>query len=248
MTEVAAVFFPSIPSTFRIAKPFPGPTSWLPMICPHLPDFDPRSSESVDAAFARAPVFSFFQNWLSKPDAAFASGIVRVGWRADRLCFDARLEDEEVVTRAMRRNEMLFELGDTLEFFAGVSGHDSYLEYHYAPNGTILQLLWPRPARGIDIPAAGGLAVFAIEENDSIHVTSRSPGGWRVAASVRAAVLLGGDSSLEGAAIDLHFGRYDYFHGGAAPVLSSTAPLPRRCFHDRANWHRVFCEKDEPIE
>jgi hypothetical protein len=211
------------------------------MDCPLLPEFDPASPESVDAAFARAPELSFSQSWLSKNEARFAPSNVRVGWRGDRFCFDARLQDEQLFTRASRRNEPLFELGDTLEFFAGAAGHESYLEYHFAPNGTILQLLWPRHARDIDLPAAGGLAAFAIEENHSIQTINRLPGGWRVTASLLSPTLLQSAPTLENAAIDLHFGRYDFSGTDHPPVLSSTALLPRRCFHDRPNWHTVLC-------
>ncbi len=215
------------------------------MVCPRIPEFDPDSPGSVDAAFARAAVFSFGQSWLANREAAFAPGVVRVGWRADRLCFDAFLEDAVLHTRATRRNEPLFELGDTLEFFAGLEGRPDYLEYHHAPNGMILQLHWPRPARGIDLPAAGGLGAFAIEDDLSVHRASRTPGGWRVTAGVRSTVLTGGAASLEGARIELHFGRYDYSGPDSPPVLSSTAPLPRRCFHDRPNWHRLICAVED---
>jgi hypothetical protein len=211
------------------------------MDCPHIPEFDPASSQSVEAAFAKAPVLSFSQSWLLKPDAAFASGTVSLGWRADRLVFDARLEDGHLFTRATRRNEPLFQLGDTLEFFAGVTGQESYLEYHYAPNGVILQLLWPRYARDIDLATSGGLAAFAFEENLSDCLVRPMPGGWRVTASIQSRVLLGAGPTLEGARLDLHFGRYDYSGSDTPPVLSSTAPLPRRCFHDRPNWHRIVC-------
>jgi len=211
------------------------------MDCPHLPDFDPGLPESVDAAFACAPALVFFQNWMTKPDAAFESGIVRLGWRENRLCFDAQLMDANPMTLATQRNEPLYELGDTLEFFAGVSGQKSYIEYHFAPNGTILQLHWPRCAREIDIPAAGGLGGFSIRENYSVHAASRMPRGWRVTASVYLPDLSPRASSLRGAAIDFHFARYDYSSPKGVPVLSSTAPLTRRCFHDRAHWHQITC-------
>ena len=155
------------------------------MDCPELPDFDPIVPAAWDAAFAGSPVLTFNQSWRAERQPGFSAGSVRIGWQRDAFCFDARLEDSCLFTTASQRNDILYLLGDTLEFFAGAAGSPAYVEYHYAPNGVILQLLWPQSARAITLPAAGGLQAFAIEENDSSHSVWPIPGGWRVCAKVR---------------------------------------------------------------
>jgi hypothetical protein len=211
------------------------------MDCPELPDFDPIVPAAWDAAFAGSPVLTFNQSWRAERQPGFSAGSVRIGWQRDAFCFDARLEDSCLFTTASQRNDILYLLGDTLEFFAGAAGSPAYVEYHYAPNGVILQLLWPQSARAITLPAAGGLQAFAIEENDSSHSVWPIPGGWRVCAKVRFGPLLNATGTLEGTGIDLHFGRYDSADAVTPAVLSSTASLPRCCFHDRPNWQRVVC-------
>jgi len=213
--------------------------------CPHLPDFDIACPISVDAAFANSPAILFSQSWLLQGQPGLAAGSVRIGWHGDQFCFDAQLQDAGLFTSAKHRNEMLYELGDTLEFFAGAAGANSYVEYHYAPNGVILQLLWPTNARSLDIPSMGGVQAFAIEDNQSTSAVLPFRGGWRVCAKVKFPDLSNASGTLEGREIDLNFGRYDYADAETPPVLSSTSVLPRCCFHDRQNWRLVVCEEPQ---
>lgn len=212
------------------------------MNCPHLPDFDIICPISVDAAFTNSPAVLFSQSWLAKRQPEFTPGSVRIGWHGNKFCFDAKLQDARLLTSAKHRNEMLYELGDTLEFFAGAARSNSYIEYHYAPNGVILQLLWPANARSLDISSMGGVQTFSIEENHSTSLVLPFDGGWRVCAKVQFSDLSNASGTLEGSEIDLNFGRYDYADAKTPPVLSSTSVLPRCCFHDRQNWRRVVCQ------
>jgi hypothetical protein len=208
---------------------------------PLLPPYDPASPESLFNALADAPEIPFRQSWLAQPDPAFAPATVRLGWRDDQLALHAGLDDDHVFTSATSRNQPLHELGDTLEVFVGISGFPAYIEYHYAPNSTILQLHWPRNAREIDLPAAGGLSAFAIEDNISRHHIRSSPRGWEVLASIALGPVLKIPPPLKLRDLDLNFGRYDRRDAHTPPILSATAPLPARNFHDRPNWHRVTC-------
>jgi len=212
------------------------------MNCPELPHFDLDDPASVENAFAAAPTLALRQSWLPAPQPDFRAGTIRIGCRAHHLLILARLEDDHIVTTATHRNDPLFQLGDTLEIFVGATGSPGYLEYHYAPNGTILQLRWPRPARTIDIPAAGGLPAFAIEENDSQHRIRPIPRGWEILAAIDLRHLPENPASR---LLDLNIARYDHHpvlrhdHHPAVtpPTLSSTAPLPAPDFHARPHWH-----------
>jgi len=211
------------------------------MDCPELPEYDPSRELPPEGIFSNCPVLHFTQSWLPSPAEGFRPGEVRIGWFGNKFCFDARLQDERISTAAAKRNEMLYLLGDTLEFFAGVENDPAYVEYHYAPNSVLLQLLWPRPLATIDLKSSGGVEAFAILEDSSKHKVQSIPGGWRVSGQVLLPCPGNSSESLAGVTVDLHFGRYDYSGPGAEPVLSSTSPLPRASFHDRKNWRRVFC-------
>lgn len=211
------------------------------MNCPELRKFDPADPDSVENAFAASPILPFGQSWLPARQNEFRPGTIRIGWRDHHLLVLAQLEDERLFTAATRRNEPLFQLGDTLEIFVGASGSPDYLEYHYAPNGTHLQLHWPKNARDIDVPAYGGLDAFAILDDESFHRVRYIPGGWEVLAAIDLGRLLKNSTPLANAALELNFGRYDHSDSHTRPILSSTAPLPACNFHDRPNWHRVSC-------
>lgn len=211
------------------------------MDCPELPPFDLTRELPAEEVFAKSPVLHFTQSWLPSPTEGFCTGEVRIGWFGNKFCFDARLQDERIFTAATKRNELLFLLGDTLEFFAGLENDPAYIEYHYAPNNVLLQLLWPRPSATIDLQSSGGIEAFAIWEDFSRHDVQSIPNGWRVSGQIQLPRHGNCSESLSGVAVDLHFGRYDYAGPDSKPILSSTSPLPRASFHDRENWLRVVC-------
>jgi hypothetical protein len=213
------------------------------MHCPELPDFDPDDPVAVENAFADSPILAFSQSWLPAPEPGFRPGTARIGWRAYRFLVLARLEDDHIFTTATRRNEPLFQLGDTLEIFVALADSPDYLEYHYAPNGTILQLHWPRNARELDVPAAGGLAAFAIEDNTSTHRVRPIPGGWEVLATISLRHLQKSPATLANHSLALNLGRYDHRDAATPPILSATAPLPACNFHARTHWHHLPCRQ-----
>jgi hypothetical protein len=83
-----------------------------------VPFFDVTDVNSVDAAFAGAQQLEFKPAARLPQGAVFCGGKVFLGWTADCLAMDARLDDKAVWTAARHRNEPLFMLGDTLELFA----------------------------------------------------------------------------------------------------------------------------------
>ena len=214
------------------------------MNCPEIPEYELSRKPPGEEIFANSPVLHFNQSWLPTPIEGISSAEVRIGWFGRKFCFDAKLRDKHIFTAATKRNDMLYLLGDTLEFFAGVEEDPTYIEYHYAPNGLLLQLLWPRPLANIDLKSSGGVEAFVISEDSSRHNIQRIPGGWRVSGQVQLPRLGNSFESLAGVAVDLHFGRYDYSDSDSKPILSSTSPLPRASFHEREYWRRVICQPD----
>jgi hypothetical protein len=206
------------------------------MDCPALPPFNLSSWDSIDAAFCEAPSLEFGQHWKCERDANFAKGIVRLGWLGSCICFDAHLDDSDIFTAATKRNQELYRLGDTLELFAGVRGHKNYIEYHYAPNGTIMQLFWPQAIGEINVKELGGISQFMVNENHSQHAVKWTDRGWRVCGMVPASALGMGDEHLLDQEWDVSFGRYDYDALGNAPVLSCTSPHKEGSFHRRHEW------------
>jgi len=193
---------------------------------------------ALEETFREAPAIEFGQYWLENMEPGFASGRVRMGWKEDRFLFFAELQDREVVSEASERNQALWEMGDVLEMFTGVKNHPSYLEYHTAPNGQILQLLWPD---------AEALAAYRIQKNpkpymiyDDLAVAHARlvNGGWQVYGEVPAASLPGAGVPLRGTKWEINFGRYDYARNGEL-VLSATSPLTQLLFHRRPEWREI---------
>lgn len=213
---------------------------------PGIPAFTPGNWNEVDVAFASAPVIDFAQHWLDVRSPDFAPAQVRIGWNATSLCFDAHLTDHAIFTAATRRNQELYRLGDTLEFFAGADDLPSYIEYHYSPNNLTMQLAWPQPIREIDLTAAGGVPGFMVVDDASHHAVLATPTGWRVCASVPARAFGLEVASLADTTWDLSFSRYDYASAETPPILSSTSPHAEASFHRRHEWLRVLCCDCDP--
>jgi hypothetical protein len=210
-----------------------------PLVCPALPPFDPDGWPEIERAFARAPRLDFSQPWRAEPEPAFRPGRVRIGWRADRFCYLAELEDDALFTSATTRNQPLWELGDVLETFVGAKGSPGYIEYHAAPNGTILQLRWPSREAFLASGGADGLTRFA-DRDDAATSRVRATGtGWAVYGEIPSGSVPGASGGLAGQVWEVNFGRYDYREEGRPPVLSATSPLARLSFHRRDEWRLV---------
>lgn len=208
------------------------------MNCHELAPFDTTNWDSVIAVFSGSPELHFGQHWLGAPDAALRPAIVKIGWSGSRMLFLAELHDDEIATRATRRNEPLYLLGDVFEIFAGVAREPVYIEYHVAPNGVIAQLRWPGPDAIASVQESG-LAHFLIEENDSVLRVKIEEGIWRVYGELPASSLLGAGHDLEGQVWEVSFSRYDYNADGSSHVLSSTSPHAKAAYHRRHEWQRI---------
>ncbi len=213
-----------------------------PIPCPQIPEMDTSNWKAIRKAFRDAPVLEFDQAWSEKREKGFRKGKVRLGWRGDRLLFFADLSDRDVTTQANKRNQHLWLLGDVLEIFTGVQGHPNYIEYHTAPNGQTLQLVFPSSETLGKLNGLKGLKPLMVMDDDTVVKTRKTRTGWEVYGEVPAASVWGRKppkSSLAGQVWDLHFGRYDYSSDKKDPILSSTAPLTVAAYHRREEWQQI---------
>jgi hypothetical protein len=211
-----------------------------PISVPGIQAFDPADIDSVQAAFTKAPQFHFAQNWAEQTPPDLRNGTVRIGWQDDRLVYFADLDDRDIFTKATGRNQDLWKLGDVLEIFAGLHGRTGYIEYHTAPNGSILQLFWPDADALASVGRTAHLDDFKRSDPTSDARVFKRKGGWQVVGWVTAEAMgLPPGTRLENRTLDLNFGRYDATHDGTPPVLSSTSPLTKPAYHRRHEWTRI---------
>jgi hypothetical protein len=224
------------------ATPDPPAASSIPILCPELPAINGSDWKQIAGAFRHAPVWKFDQSWREKRERGFRGGKVWIGWRGDRILYFANLSDREVTTKASRRNDHMWALGDVLELFAGVRGRPAYIEYHTAPNGLALQLFFPDTAALQKASGPNGLKPFMKIADTAAAIVRRTQTGWQVYGEIPAASVWGRKppkASLEDQVWDLSFGRYDYTPGDDAPILSSTSPLTQAAYHRRHEWRQV---------
>lgn len=224
------------------AAPAPSAASTTPVPCPELPVINASDWKQIAGAFRHAPVWKFDQSWREKRERGFRGGKVRIGWRGDRILYFADLSDREVTTKARKRNDHIWVLGDVLEIFAGVQGRPAYIEYHTAPNGLALQLFFPDAAALQKTSGPNGLKPFMKTDDTAVATVRRTQTGWQVYGEIPAASVWGRKppkATLEGQVWDLSFGRYDYPAGDDDPILSSTSPLTQAAYHRRHEWRQV---------
>lgn len=192
----------------------------------------------MEAAFRSAPVWEFGQAWRDGCEPGLRRGTVRLGWSGDRLCYFATLEDEFPVMRATERNQHLWEMGDVLELFAGVRDRPAYVEYHTAPNGHILQLLWPDSGALSGLKGIADLARFIVTDDQAVSRVRIVEGGWQVYGELPASLLPGAAAPLAGQTWLVSFGRYDT-HADGTFTLSNTLPLTQPTYHCRQEWREI---------
>jgi hypothetical protein len=143
-------------------------------------------------------------------------------------------------TLATERNQPLWQLGDVLELFAGVKGSVPYVEYHAAPNGVILQLLWSDSAALKEFAETGDLAGFALRDDKAFSKVRQKAGSWEVYGELPASSVPGNSGKdLAGEAWEINFGRYEYSDNNETFVLSSTSPLTQPAYHRRQEWRQI---------
>lgn len=210
-----------------------------PMLCPQVSEFAFNWDAAI-AALADAPALTYGQHWLPTLQPEFRGGSIKLGWRGNRFYAFGDLADELPTTRATKRNEHLYLLGDVLELFAGVTGESTYIEYHYSPNGLTFQLLWPQLLSEAMAAGAGKkVDDFVICDDDTRYLVRIIPGGWQVLIDLPAAAIGSSADTLSGLTWDVSFGRYDSLSENGPSILSNTSALTKPSYHRRDEWRQV---------
>jgi len=180
------------------------------------------------------------QGWRDAPEDKFLPARVRIGWTDDRFLAFGELADNRLTTRATEDNQLLCSLGDVFEIFLRESEGESYVEFHIAPNGKRLQLLWPDAATFRRV-GKKEMSLDELKVHEPIFDFSQwsEAQTWCICASVPSSVVLPVGMSLEGRTWKASFSRYDYSTDDEPPVLSSTSPHAEVSFHRQQEWADV---------
>ncbi len=205
--------------------------------CPALPPFARDDREAVRVAFQGAPVMEMGQSWRESLEVGFSPARVRVGWREDRLMVFAELTDAKLVTQATENNQRLWTLGDVFEIFLRDSSGERYLEFHVAPNGRRLQLVFSDRAT-LGQLAANGMVIEDLMVAEPMFEFSHWVDGdqWSICAEIPNSAFLQPGTTLAGRTWLASFSRYDYRAPGTEPVISSTSPHAVASFHRQQEW------------
>lgn len=126
---------------------------------------------------------------------------------------------------------------------------ESYAEFHVAPNGKRLQLLWPDTAT-IRRVGKKEVSLDELKVYEPIFDFAQWSEGqtWFICVSVPSSAFLPVGMSLKGRKWLASFSRYDYTSAGEPPVLSSTSPHAELSFHRQQEWTEVlFSEEIELV-
>jgi hypothetical protein len=186
---------------------------------------------------------------MRSPTSIGEKAAVRIGWRAERFLAFGELTDDKLFTRATEDNQLLCSFGDVFEIFLRDLEGERYAEFHVAPNGKRLQLLWPDAAT---VRRVGNKEVSLDElkiDEPIFDFTQWSEGKtWCICALVPSSVFLRAGTTLEGRTWRASFSRYDYSSAEEPPILSSTSPHAEISFHRQQEWAELhfLAPADQP--
>lgn len=145
-----------------------------------------------------------------------------------QLRLSALMQSHTVMTKATEDNQRLWELGDVLEFFIQIVGHDDYYEFQLAPNGRTLKLHMPNDRIFRTIPFEKRFCNVPLQVRNLISHRRKLVYSE---ITVPLAELEGGDRAEK---IRCLVGRYHYT--GEIPEISSSTHMPGGEFHNTTAW------------
>jgi len=183
------------------------------------------------------------QAWREQPEENLTPALVQIGWSGDNFLVFGQLTDNLLYTSSTEDNQVLCSYGDVFEIFLGDAAGRSYLEFHVAPNGKRLQLLWPDGESYLKVVKKEASLGSFLVDRPIFDFSQWSEGDiWCICASVPVATLLPPRTTLEGRTLKASFSRYDYSSASEPPVLSSTSPHAVLSFHRQQEWAEVRCQ------
>lgn len=154
--------------------------------------------------------------------------VFRLSGGNGQLRLSALMQSDTVMTRAEENNQRLWELGDVLEFFIQLAGHDDYYEFQLAPNGRTLKLHMPNDRTFRTIPFEKRFCNVPLQVRNVISHSRRLVYSEM---TVPLTGLEGGDAAAK---IRYLVGRYHYT--GDVPEISASTHMPGGEFHNTAAW------------
>ncbi|HOL65884.1 MAG TPA: carbohydrate-binding family 9-like protein, partial [bacterium] len=101
-------------------------------------------TEQPPVPFTAETELPLVRHWDASRPYPEEPGKAWAGYDETGLRFAAVLKDSDIVTRATENNQLLWTLGDTVEFFVKPGQDQSvYYEIHLSPNGYIMDLRFP---------------------------------------------------------------------------------------------------------
>jgi Carbohydrate family 9 binding domain-like len=213
----------------------------LAVDCIKLPSFNTHDFQAIEHAFRGQTWIQMRQAWRAKEQRAFAPCYVRIGWHEDAMLVFAELNDVDILTRATKLNQRLWELGDSFEIFLRPVEQSSYLEFQVAPNNHQLQLRYPNPVAVEEARKADDFKPYLIFHEGFFSATWVRPAEfkWFAFAKISKDLVCEKRASLEGKEWLFSFSRYDYTSTQRKPVVSSTSPHSLPEFHCQEEWGKM---------
>ena len=212
-------------------------------ICRRIADDIEDFGAEPPRIYAQADSLPFRQTWISQIAMPRESGRAWTGYDETHLRFYALVEDSDIITRAAADNQLMWTLGDTVEFFLKPGrDQDFYTEIHVSPNGYLMDL---------GIPSRWKFFHKEIGMDDVIKFESRSMRramtfpDWKCwAVELRVPWVSFGIAGLPapGSVWQAAVCRYNYRSDRKRPELSSTAFLKERNFHRYEEYHDLVFE------
>ena len=209
------------------------------LVCQHLPSLDRDAWEANAATLRDAQSCPLGQAWLPTPQPQFRPASVRTGWTDEGLFVYAELEDIDIFNPITEFNATAFVHGDVFEMFLRPADQLPYYEIHVSPQNQKLQLRFPSskeffsPRKGPSMPAEWFISSRTIESRVRVDATRNR---WWVQALIPFDLVAESGPVRPGSRWLFSFSRYDYTHGFAQPVLSSTSPHQQVNFHRQEEW------------
>jgi len=194
-----------------------------------------------DPAWAGSAVIDEFPAFWSNT-ASGRGTRARLLWDDGFLYFAATMDDAELRSSGVRRNDRLW-LGDVFElFFKPDEARPAYYEFQVNPRSVLLEL--PFPERGADFARLAAGPPLGMEAVAVVDGTLDRPGdrdrGWTVEGRIPwTAFAATGGRPAPGSAWRFALCRYDYGPDGTQPVTTSSAPLRRPSFHRYEDYGRL---------
>jgi hypothetical protein len=215
------------------------------MIVPALALPQTDSLDDLRAALAGGLRLDFGQGWLAAPQPELRPAHARLGWDPAQKALGVLVElaDDDIYTDAKPgiENQRLWRFGDVVELFLRKAGSPAYHEFHVAPGGQILRVRFPsrkafvnyarKPVRD---ELLDPLMLSALPGERLLSWVG--DGVWHAFFQIPLAALSARPPGVEW---QVNVARYDYTRGQEDPVLSATAPLAIRQFHERQYWTTV---------